>query len=828
MAELAVALALAGIALLRPWYDGMSLPASNTYFLWVQGLLFALVAARMLVRGEALRFPVLVGLLAAFLAVALAATLGTAQYNNSYRTLIVWSGHFFIFVVASQTLRHPRSFAIVFTGFVVGALTQAIFSVIHLKYFIPLMRESVSMDPTLVQRYFGAQEVTAEIARRLNSNRAFGSFLFPNALAGYMVLCIPFAVGAAVYSFRNLRAILGAATPSPFPTRGQARQTAAAAGFGAWVVTLLVAYIAYSMFHDVAHREQPISAHWLQVVFWVGALPVLVGGALYFITQRHGLWACWWTACACVLPCFAAATAAALFYSFSRGGMLAFVTATAFTGCCVFVLVRRPRLLPSRWAGAALLVVAWAAVATPGDTRAEAPPSQELITEGIDMTAEEFVNPATMLIRLSYWQSGLAMIGDNLWTGVGPGNFGVMYPRYKYVGAGETKYAHNDYLQITAETGIFGAIVFCAFWAVFVAGALKRLVELRGSPRLWLAAGLFASLLAFLFHAAIDFDFFNPSLAAAAFLLAGVFCAYTDRRMPSLRAARYARPVGAVFLVCVTVAVAASLRVHRADALAGSETDFRARLMAAQFFVFQAPEQYARDRRAANISLHDALALVPDVDALTRCGALWVAEPGRAPRRLGPHEPLWHTAYLNITDPVAARETGIQAAEEALRRLEDADAIFPHDPIRAVQLSAWCELLAEAADTQAERLEWSNLAVEWAEEALRRSPHEAWFHEQYAAVLWSRAQFAEDPEARFADLDKALEHYEQSTLLFSSSFVVWNNYAQVLAEMADILERADETKRAHALREKAGDAAARAQEIRIADYHANRRRAGLD
>ena len=61
-AELLTALALGGIAILRPWKDGMAFPAVNDYYLWVQAALFALVAARMLVRREALRFPLLVTL----------------------------------------------------------------------------------------------------------------------------------------------------------------------------------------------------------------------------------------------------------------------------------------------------------------------------------------------------------------------------------------------------------------------------------------------------------------------------------------------------------------------------------------------------------------------------------------------------------------------------------------------------------------------------------------------------------------------------------------------------------------------------------------------
>ncbi|HOF39167.1 MAG TPA: O-antigen ligase family protein [Candidatus Hydrogenedentes bacterium] len=828
LAELLTALVLGGIALLRPWQDGMTFPSINNYYLWIQAGLFALVSARMLVRREALRFPLLTALFASFLAMSVLATLGTVQYNNSYRTLLIWGGHFFLFVVASQTLRRPRSIAIVLSGFVAGAFAEAVFSVVHLKYYLPLVRERVQTDPGLVQRYFSAGEINPEIARRLNTNRAFGTFLFPNALAGYMLLCVPFALGAFAYSIQALRTLVRREDTRPARPDAYAAQ-AAGAGLAAWAISGLVMYIALSFFHAVAYRDDSMRAHWILWALSVGVFPLAAGAGLYLITKRRGLFACWWTVASCVLPAFAVASGIALIYSFSRGGLLAFGAATSFTAALLFVLLRKPGLLPSRWASALLVTLTFAGLAATLDARAAAEPSSEVLREGVNMSIDELANPATMLLRLTYWKTGASIIANDFWTGAGPGNFGVMYPRFKYVGAGETDHAHNDYLQIFAETGIFGAIAFCAFWGAFTWWALRQLLRMRTSPQLWLFAGLFASILAFLLHAAVDFDFVNPGLAGMACLFTGVFCAAAKTPAAGEAAtSRYARPVAAVFLACVAVAVGASVRVHRADALAGSEPDFRSRLLAAQFFVFQAPEQIAQDPRAANIPLRDALILVPDLDALRRCGSFWVSEPGKTPRKLGAHEALWINAYLNVTDPIAAREVGIHAAKDAFTMLEGADALFPHDPLRAVQLSAWCDFLAEAAETDGQRLEWSDRSVAWAVEALARSPEEAWLHEQYGAALATRARYQQEPGKRRDDLINSLEQYAQSTVLFPSSPVVWENYAQALRDTGANLRQAGETDQSDALQKQADEAAARAQEIRVAEYHANRRRAGLE
>ena len=193
--ELFAALVLGVVAYLRPEYDGMAMSAYNTYFLWGGLLLFALVAARLTLRGEGLRFGGLVALLTGFLLVALATGCWTAQYNNTYRALLVWTGHLFIFTTAACALRSPRSLAIALGAFVVGASAEAVYSVAHAKCVLPLVRAQLELHPELAARYFSSGGVTDEIAHRVNSNRAFGSFLFANALAGFMVLAVPPWVG---------------------------------------------------------------------------------------------------------------------------------------------------------------------------------------------------------------------------------------------------------------------------------------------------------------------------------------------------------------------------------------------------------------------------------------------------------------------------------------------------------------------------------------------------------------------------------------------------------------------------------------------------------
>lgn len=82
--------------------------------------------------------------------------------------------------------------------------------------------------------------------------------------------------------------------------------------------------------------------------------------------------------------------------------------------------------------------------------------------------------------RLEYWANTWAMIADHPWLGVGPGNFGRMYPRYMTPAAFEKlQDPHNFVLEMWATSGVFAALALLAalgalFWQVWVgAGRLE-------------------------------------------------------------------------------------------------------------------------------------------------------------------------------------------------------------------------------------------------------------------------------------------------------------------------------------------------------------------
>ena len=113
------------------------------------------------------------------------------------------------------------------------------------------------------------------------------------------------------------------------------------------------------------------------------------------------------------------------------------------------------------------------------------------------------------IMRLGYWRNTLSIIKLHPWAGVGLGNFNLMYSRY----------THNSYLQLWAETGILGLISF--FWliiAIFKSG----LGALKESGRKKMFACLITASSIFLLHNLVDFTFFLPEVSLIWWVIFGL------------------------------------------------------------------------------------------------------------------------------------------------------------------------------------------------------------------------------------------------------------------------------------------------------------------
>ncbi|MCX7804827.1 MAG: O-antigen ligase family protein, partial [Planctomycetota bacterium] len=74
----------------------------------------------------------------------------------------------------------------------------------------------------------------------------------------------------------------------------------------------------------------------------------------------------------------------------------------------------------------------------------------------------------SMARRIEYWKAALAIALDHPLAGVGTAGFGEYYPFYKTPLGEETREAHNDYLQMVAEHGAIGLVL----WLLLIRGML--------------------------------------------------------------------------------------------------------------------------------------------------------------------------------------------------------------------------------------------------------------------------------------------------------------------------------------------------------------------
>lgn len=189
--------------------------------------------------------------------------------------------------------------------------------------------------------------------------------------------------------------------------------------------------------------------------------------------------------------------ALALVLSYSRGGWLALVIAGT-----LFVLMRF-----TRWSIFLFLAGLAAPVVAP------------------ESILRRFVSAFTLadssnMYRVNLWKGVGAML-EKFWplgSGLGAVAFAEVYSEFM-LPAARAAHAHNTYLQMFAETGIFGLIAI--LWALiaiirrpFVVG-----VNPRNAP---LIAAVPAALIGLLFHGLVEHIWYNPKLLFAFWAVAGI------------------------------------------------------------------------------------------------------------------------------------------------------------------------------------------------------------------------------------------------------------------------------------------------------------------
>jgi O-antigen ligase len=105
---------------------------------------------------------------------------------------------------------------------------------------------------------------------------------------------------------------------------------------------------------------------------------------------------------------------------------------------------------------------------------------------------------------------------DHLAVGSGLGTFAAVYPQYQSFPSEEDwDYAHNDYAQFLAETGVVGGILAACALFVFLNGTFGPHLQVRLSvTRGWIQLGAALGCCGLLVHSFVDFNLHVPANAA--------------------------------------------------------------------------------------------------------------------------------------------------------------------------------------------------------------------------------------------------------------------------------------------------------------------------
>lgn len=391
--------------------------------------------------------------------------------------------------------------------------SRIFFSVIALLLFCPLAFGTVNPWSIFILQSASAVLLMVWVIDQLRSPRFSirWSPLFSPMIAFAGLLCIQLLPGMSIYwhdTFSDLLLYVSYGTVSFLivQTLNRGREVRA-------LGTILTIYgSAVGLFAVLQNLSAPTKLYWLitpRFGGWIygpyvnhnhyaGLMEMLVPVPLVFAFSRFGNQRERWIAASA-----AAFMGATIFLSGSRGGMIAFGVEIAIF--LAFVFQERQKQSIAILLSAFLLV--WlATMAWTGGREVKARIATIATAGHADLSTD---------VRLKIDKDILRMFKDHPLFGWGQGTFPEAYPRFRsFYTDSFVNAAHNDFLQLLAETGIVGFVIMIWFLVIVFRQALSKSHKWSSNLNGAVAIAAILGISGILVHSLVDFNMQIPANAA--------------------------------------------------------------------------------------------------------------------------------------------------------------------------------------------------------------------------------------------------------------------------------------------------------------------------
>jgi len=224
-------------------------------------------------------------------------------------------------------------------------------------------------------------------------------------------------------------------------------------------------------------------------------------------------------------------TLIALIYTRTRGAWVGFMGAMAFfAGAKLMAEGRMKKIFKSLFSKKSLVIIFLMVICLGLLIRYDYNRKRGSFTKKF-LSIADLKDPATRH-RFVMWRTGIDIIKEHPLLGTGIGTFKKIHPKYqsKYLRTkkygrfeGLSRFIHNDYLEITTNTGILGLGTFLWLIVALYWTGLKRLKQInqsKYSPNLLII--ILSSLTAVLIHSFFHYSFYLPATGMLFWLWLGL------------------------------------------------------------------------------------------------------------------------------------------------------------------------------------------------------------------------------------------------------------------------------------------------------------------